>query len=406
MTLTAAPASPQLINIPITLTATAAGSTSAQFQFLLGTVSGTAISWSALNSAYSAATVLTWTPTVAGAYHLKVDARQASGQPVFESNELVYTINLTNATLSIAPYRGNKKAAVSYTFDDGYQSQIDYAVPALDAFNFKGTFNVIAGFTRILDTDPQLPATNGAIMGSWQGWARVAKDGHEIGNHSYSHPDMTTLTDPTQIDQQINGSATLSTQYIGVHPFTFAYPYNNHTPTLDALVLQHHYAIRLNPTEWGNQLYYVSDWNAGVDTAIAQGGWYVPQMHGFLPNEYGSVAQSDFSQHLAYVASLASSVWVDTYGNVSRYLQELGSATMKLDAVAAQQVTFELTCPLDPTIFTQPLTIVITSGATSVSSATATVVTTKVTLPTTILAGGKILVDVLPGSGQITVQWH
>jgi len=404
------PSSPLPINSAITLTATPTGSTSVQYQFLLGTASGTAVNWTVLNSAFQSSTAYIWTAATAGSYQLKVDARQASGQPLFESTAVSYTILPITGTVAAGPlaisgYRGNKKAAVSYTFDDGYQSQIDYAVPALDTYGFKGTFNVIAGFTRNLDTDPQLPATNGAIMGSWQGWKRVYADGQEIGNHSYSHVDIPTLTDPTQIDLQINGSATIDQTNIGVHPFTFAFPYNDQNPYLDSLVLAHHYAIRLNPTEFGNQLYYVSDWNAGVDTAVLQGGWYVPQMHGFLPNEYGSITQSDFLKHLAYVASLASTVWVDTYGNVSRYLQERSAAALEVDAASGSQVTFVLTCPLDPTVFTQPMSITINSGLTKVASATATVVKTGKSLPVTILANGQLLLDVLPGSGQVTVQW-
>ena len=63
--------------------------------------------------------------------------------------------------------------AVSLTFDDGCQSQLDKAIPHMDALGIKGTFFLPPS---ALDTPGKIAA-----------WKKVAANGHEIGNHSWSH---------------------------------------------------------------------------------------------------------------------------------------------------------------------------------------------------------------------------
>jgi len=68
-----------------------------------------------------------------------------------------------------SPHRG----AVSLTFDDGTQNQLDKAVPVLDEFGLRGTFYVVP---RGEDWRQRMAP-----------WRAVAAAGHEIGNHSLSH---------------------------------------------------------------------------------------------------------------------------------------------------------------------------------------------------------------------------
>ena len=68
------------------------------------------------------------------------------------------------------PYRG----AVSLTFDDGTADQLERAVPPLDERQQRATFYICPGGQ------------------DWEGrlapWRGAAASGHEIGNHSLSHP--------------------------------------------------------------------------------------------------------------------------------------------------------------------------------------------------------------------------
>ncbi|MGN7999624.1 polysaccharide deacetylase family protein [Sphingomonas sp. 22176] len=63
------------------------------------------------------------------------------------------------------------KAAVVLTYDDALDSQLDHAVPALDAAGLKGTF--FLANVKEADVDR---------------WRAVARQGHELANHTIFHP--------------------------------------------------------------------------------------------------------------------------------------------------------------------------------------------------------------------------
>ena len=73
----------------------------------------------------------------------------------------------------ISPWSGDCKGAVSLTFDDGSQSQLDIAIPILNEYRLHGTFYINPGGD------------------DWKGrlapWREVGLKGHEIGNHTISH---------------------------------------------------------------------------------------------------------------------------------------------------------------------------------------------------------------------------
>jgi len=68
---------------------------------------------------------------------------------------------------------GGRKAAISLTFDDGLLSQLNIAIPLLDKFGFKATFYI----------NP-----SGDYKSLLKPWKDVADSGHEIGNHTLTHP--------------------------------------------------------------------------------------------------------------------------------------------------------------------------------------------------------------------------
>lgn len=81
------------------------------------------------------------------------------------------TVANAQATSGFAWPEG-KKAAISLTFDDGRLSQVDHGIPVLDKYGVKATFYLV-------------PA---AMMERKDGWKAAVKNGHEVGNHSNTHP--------------------------------------------------------------------------------------------------------------------------------------------------------------------------------------------------------------------------
>lgn len=81
------------------------------------------------------------------------------------------TVGLSAALGRETRWPGGARAAVSLTYDDGLNSQLDAVVPALEARGLKGTFFLVRD-----NVD--------ARIGDW---VKVASLGHEVGNHTVSH---------------------------------------------------------------------------------------------------------------------------------------------------------------------------------------------------------------------------
>jgi peptidoglycan-N-acetylglucosamine deacetylase len=111
-----------------------------------------------------------------------------------------------------------RRAAVSLSFDDARVSQIDTGLALLKRQLVKVTFFVQAEQVRKrLD-----------------GWKKAVADGHEIGNHSNTHPctanysfsRLNALEDYTleMMAAQLDGANAEVQDLLGVKPRTFAYP--------------------------------------------------------------------------------------------------------------------------------------------------------------------------------------
>jgi Tol biopolymer transport system component len=99
--LTAALASPQPANSPITLTGVPNGGNLPEYRFRIAIKSGTAWAWGAF-TAYSTSPSYAWTPTAAGAYLLAIYAREKGSVPTVYKTMLftVTTPLLTNLTVT------------------------------------------------------------------------------------------------------------------------------------------------------------------------------------------------------------------------------------------------------------------------------------------------------------------
>ena len=86
------------------------------------------------------------------------------------------------AASSSAPAAGewnHKQCAVVLTYDDAIDQDLDNVLPALDSVDLKGTFYLI-GRSPVI----------GKRMAEWRA---AARNGHELGNHSLTHPCDGTL---------------------------------------------------------------------------------------------------------------------------------------------------------------------------------------------------------------------
>ncbi len=105
---------------------------------------------------------------------------------------------------------GRARGAVSLTYDDGLDSQLDHAVPALDARGLKATFFL---------TEENIEARLGE-------WRRIAAEGHEIGDHTVDHPcDLRDYTAARFAREEIRGEERFLDSNFGVdHKRVYAFP--------------------------------------------------------------------------------------------------------------------------------------------------------------------------------------
>ena len=108
------------------------------------------------------------------------------------------------------PWPGRARAAVSLTYDDGLDSQLANAVPALDAAGFKATFFL----------------TQENMAARLDDWTRVAAEGHEVADHTMTHPcELKGFRTSSFRDTQVQPMEAFLDEHFGADRVrTYAYP--------------------------------------------------------------------------------------------------------------------------------------------------------------------------------------
>lgn len=111
-----------------------------------------------------------------------------------------------------------KQMAISLTFDDARLSQIDTGLAVLGKSDVKATF-----YVSTFSLDKRL-----------EGWKRAVAEGHEIGNHSLTHPCTGNFSwsrekaletyDLDKMQYELDESNRIIEDLLGVRPESFAYP--------------------------------------------------------------------------------------------------------------------------------------------------------------------------------------
>lgn len=131
----------------------------------------------------------------------------------FREKDLVYSQVKPSVHLeSLQPepiYKGNPdKPMVAFLINVAWGNEyLEKMLPILQKHQVKATFFLEGNWVR---KNEQLAK-------------KIAKDGHEIGNHSYNHPDMSKLT-TGRISEQLDKTNEQIEQTIGVKPKWFAPP--------------------------------------------------------------------------------------------------------------------------------------------------------------------------------------
>ncbi len=307
----------------------------------------------------------------------------------------------------IATWAGFRKAAVSFTFDDGPQSDVGVALPMFEKYGYKATFNIVTGWV------------GGQGMISWDGVKQLASSGHEIASHSDSHPNG----QPMPGNEIASSKQTLNSKVQQKYGcITLAYP-NCDTPG-DSQVLQNYVVGRIcngswkggsdimgkdGPNNWaavsalmtGNQ--GTSDFKGNMQKAVSQGGWVAFLTHGFTTgtNGYATYSPTDASAmegSLQYAQQNDKDIWVAPMGHVAMYIKERKAAKVDVSN-SGSSTTVKLTHNIKDNIsnYDYPLTLKV---KTSLSKAEVTQAGAKLESK---IDGGYIYFDAVPNAGDIVI---
>jgi len=300
--------------------------------------------------------------------------------------------------VSVKKWADDRKSAFTFTFDDGFMSQYNYAAPILDSCGFKGTFFLISGSM----TDFLPPIWR---YGTWNQFREMALEGHEIGSHTVRHYDLTTLatgdttTDSTLLFELYQSKKTIEQKISSQKCITIAYPFNikntnvinetalfyesarggSNIPMDSTLADSGFYKIGAKEEQFNtprnslqDDLDELQDIETYEDSAIADGKWGMLMAHEVVPfSQIADLLQqgSWFPMSTEWLTGLcqwvkqrsdSNEVWVETMGNITRYMREREQFQYNVTAETDTQIQINATDNLNDLIYNYPLTVNIT----------------------------------------------
>jgi peptidoglycan/xylan/chitin deacetylase (PgdA/CDA1 family) len=235
----------------------------------------------------------------------------------------------------------DKRAGLSLTFDDARPSQVDRGTPVLDRYGIKATFYALPSMLRYRP----------------QGWKEAVAAGHELGNHTVSHPCSrnfpfsreNALEDYTleSLEEELIQASEALEMFTGQRPTSFAYPCGQRfvgrgkaTRSYVPLVAEHFLVGRGFPDETPNDplrcdMAQVSGVAADVmdfeqlrmaiDSALEGGMWLVLVAHDVASELRPQAITTDALEEVCRHVSRLPELWTDTVSAVgSHLLQERG----------------------------------------------------------------------------------
>jgi len=297
--------------------------------------------------------------------------------------------------VSVKKWADGRNSAFTFTFDDGFISQYNYAAPILDSFGFKGTFFVISG--SMTDDLPGIWR-----YGTWKQFREMALDGHEIGSHTVTHADLDTLatgdttTAGTLLYELYQSKKTIEQKISNQKCITIAYPFNvnnstvrnktalyyesgrggSNVPMDSSLTGLGFYKIGAKEEQFStprnspqDDLDELQDFEAYEGSSISDGIWGMLMAHEVFPFSQitDSLLQvSWYPMSTEWLTSLcewlkpksdSNEVWVETMGNITRYMKEREQFQYNVTAQNDAQIQINATDSLPDQIYNYPLTV-------------------------------------------------
>ena len=269
----------------------------------------------------------------------------------------------TSAKPSGFTWPEGKKMAISLTFDDARFSQVDVGIPIMNKYDVKGTFYV----------------SPDRMMERLTGWKEALATGHEIGNHTQTHPctgnfpwarekalESFTLKDIAL--EMENANRTVS-ELLGITPVSFAYPcgqkfigrgnsLRSYIPLVSDLFLTgrgwmdegpndpvYCDLAQLTGMESDNKSF--EQVKSMIDMAAENGAWLVLAGHEIGEPEFQTTWSSTLERICEYASDPANGIWIAPVGTIAAYVKshpsrrDLNATEVYLDPSAPVETRVE-----------------------------------------------------------------
>jgi peptidoglycan/xylan/chitin deacetylase (PgdA/CDA1 family) len=125
---------------------------------------------------------------------------------------------------------------VALTFDDGFLSVYEHALPVLARYGFPATVFVVSDYCGRTNSWPSQPAQmKHQPLLDWRELHELVRAGVSAGCHTRTHPDLRNLA-TREILQEITGAKSRIEDALRVPVKAFAYPYGAYNRNVRALV--------------------------------------------------------------------------------------------------------------------------------------------------------------------------
>ena len=267
---------------------------------------------------------------------------------------------MIDSPYEVATWKGFRKAAICYTFDDGNSNQFAIALPMFDEFGFKMTLFTVSDWA----TEHK----------NWDALKTAASEGHEVASHTVTHPSLDRLSKERQDIELKNSKEVIEANIPDQNCITIAYP--NCRPGDLSICKKYYIAARHcqgrieknTPDDFMNISSIICGQLGKIrtqenftkffeDTASSE-GWCVLLLHG-IDNDggYSPIPSTVLRSSLEYLAANKDTYWVDTFVNVVRYIRERDSVSVKEISNKDNSITLQVTDSLDKKIYNYPVTV-------------------------------------------------
>lgn len=271
--------------------------------------------------------------------HIDYDMRRTALLAVV----LLFSINC-HAQFRVATYKDGKKAALSFTFDDGASDQLTLAIPQLEERGWRGTFYIIGSF---------IPEGDGNGF-TWNVIRDLAGRGHEIGSHTMTHRNLLEIPYEEAV-KEVYDCDSLILARTGIRPLSFAFPFNAADARIKSMAESGKVGSRTTQAVLGGRT-TVDGFTKRLDETIDRDGWLVTMTHGIEKGYDHFASLETFIGYLDLIRDREDDLWIAPFAEVTSYIKERDD--VRLDVrIKGRKVRIVPECSLDREIFRSTLSL-------------------------------------------------